>query len=155
MALRLREKAEQNGEVIETMIERTYDGMTPNQREAVDKFLTIACGADYITMTRHGETLERASNAHAENRLEDLSTRQRIDLFTTFDYMDIFIEEMKDRWAQKTREGRQGYDGKEIVLPVHDEIANRLGRVKAEEPGIGIGIANWGFISWFRETLKK
>jgi hypothetical protein len=153
ISLRAREKSERNGEVTETILERIYDGMTPNQRGAVDKFLMALCGSSLPDMQACNGQVEKAHNVHAEEMLDGLNTRQRIDLFKTFDCIDLFANEMKERFAQKTREGRSGYDGPVIVRPVAEEIADRLERLRDGEEGVSVGLGNWAYIAWYRENI--
>jgi hypothetical protein len=144
----------ENKEVRETLLLRTWEGMTVAEREATDCFIHMLTGTGVDNLI--AETNENCTDygARVADSLKGMDTEMKLQYRKISDWLDVFVVEMRERFARKIKEGRKGFDGEALVLPVADEIENRLQRVRDNEDGIGVGIANWSFIHWFRQVSK-
>jgi hypothetical protein len=136
------------------MLEKVYFGYMPEQREAIDKFLIMMCGATFSHIHNLGIDRETVEEFSAMNRMQSMTNDQKLEYKKIAGYLDLFLDEMKDRFAEKIKAGRRGFDQEgEIPVPVYEEILNRIPRMVKGDKGVGIGMANWGFIDWFRRNV--
>jgi hypothetical protein len=142
-----------NPQVREKLITDFVSSLDENKIEILDKFLALLCDADTTAIGAEASANSIELDVRHYSNMDGMTPEQRKSYRNTSEHIDIFAEEMKKRFAKKTLEGRHGFDGEMIVMPVADEISNRLDRMRQNEHNIGVGIANWAFISWYRQNI--
>jgi hypothetical protein len=151
ITLRAASLSDDNKDVREQLITRTWESMSDIEKAAVDRFMSMLCDTSMFNMQAEAEANSVDMGEKIVGNMRDMDAGQKFEYIKISDHLDVFLVEMKSRFAQKIKHGRKGFDGAEIVKPVEEEIRDRLPRLR-DEMLIGVGLANWCFIDWYRKN---